>query len=42
VAGLEQYMPTLDRIIRNETYMHAADAAGHCFRRAGDKIADAT
>jgi len=24
VVGLEQYLPTLDRIIKNETYMHAA------------------
>ena len=24
VVGLEQYLPTLDRIIKNETYMHTA------------------
>jgi hypothetical protein len=24
LVGLEQYLPTLDRIIKNETYMHAA------------------
>jgi hypothetical protein len=24
VVGLEQYLPTLDRIIKNETYMHSA------------------
>ena len=26
VVGLEQYLPTLDRIIKNETYMHTARA----------------
>jgi hypothetical protein len=26
VVGLEQYLPTLDRIIKNETYMHSARA----------------
>jgi hypothetical protein len=26
VVGLEQYLPTLDRIIKNESYMHAARA----------------
>ncbi len=26
VVGLEQYLPTLDRIIKNESYMHTARA----------------
>lgn len=26
VVGLEQYLPTLDRIVKNESYMHAARA----------------
>ena len=26
LVGLEQYLPTLDRIIKNESYMHAARA----------------
>ena len=24
IVGLEQYLPTLDRIIKNESYMHTA------------------
>ena len=26
VVGLEQYLPTLDRIVKNESYMHTARA----------------
>jgi hypothetical protein len=26
VVGLEQYLPTLDRIIKNDSYMHTARA----------------